>query len=60
MYLNRKHLMRVEKLEQQRKTAEARRQPAHQLFSVLLHYLSKSLAHKRPIRNQALVVGAVA
>ena len=39
MYLNRKHLVRIQKLEQQWKAAEARRKLPHQLVSELLHYL---------------------
>jgi hypothetical protein len=52
--------MCVKKLEQEWKTAEARRQLAHQLISEPLHHLAKRLPFERTIRNQALVVGAVA
>jgi hypothetical protein len=60
MYLYREHLVRIQKLEQQWETVEARRQPPHQLFSELLNHLPKRLALKRSIRNQALVIDAVA
>ena len=60
MHLYREHLVRIQKLEQQWKTAETRRQLAHQLFWKLFHHLPKCLTLKRSIRNQALVVGAVA
>ncbi len=35
-------------------------QLAHQLFSELLHHMTKRLALKRSIRNQALMIGTVA
>src|SRR5664279_4141812 len=60
MHLYRKHLVRIQKLEQQRKAAEARKELAHQLFPELLHHLAKHLPFERSVRNQALVVCTVA
>ena len=60
MNLHGKHLVRVQKLEQQREAGEARRQLSHQRLWKLLHHLAERLALKRTISNLALVVGAVA
>ena len=60
MYLHGKHFACVKKFEEQGKAAEARSKLPHQLFSTLFHQLTDSLALKRSIRNQALMVRTVA
>ena len=60
MYLHGKHFACVEKLEEQRKAAEARSQLTHQLRSILFHQSTDSLALQRSVGNQALMIVAVA
>ena len=60
MYLHGKHFTCVEKLEEQRKTKEARSQLSHQLRSILFHQSTDSLALQCSIGNLALMIVAVA
>jgi len=60
MYLHGKHFTRVEKLEEQRKTKEARSQLSHQLRSILFHQSTDSLALQRSVGDQALMIVTIA
>ena len=60
MNLHGEHLVCVKKFEEQGKAAETRSKLPHQLFSKLFHQSTDSLAPKRSIRNQALMVRTVA
>jgi len=60
MYLHGKHFACVKKLEEQGKAAEARSKLPHQLRPILFHQSTDRLALQRSIRNQALMIVAVA
>ena len=60
MDLDGEHLVRIEELEQQGKSAKASRQLSHQLLRKLIHQLADGAPFKRPIGHRLGMVFAVA
>ena len=59
MHLDRKHFVRIEKFEEQRKAAEARSKISHEWFPELFHHFTECASFQPSVGNLAWMIVAV-